>query len=1112
MRKVLRVCSFLFSMCLPVVALAQTTIRVNAGGPAYRDSKGQSWSADYGFNTGSLSHSAPSATVIGTSAPFLFKSARVGVATTPDLQYQFAVANGLYKVNLYFAETYYKQAGSRVFDVQMQGATVFGGVDIFAQTGFDHALVKSAQISVTNGQIVVRFAHRANANVPIISAIEILPSGTLTAPSVTVQPTSLSIPAGQLATFKVVAAGTAPLSYQWQKNGIAIRGATSTTYTTPPATSSDNGDSFRVAISNSVGKVMTAAATLRVTSLPTVLTGSLPGAAVGKGYSTTLQASGGKTPYSWSISSGSLPADLTLSGSGQISGIPTAAGTSSFAVKVTDSSSPAQTATVSLSIAITAAVSTLQITTSSVPAAQEGASYSATLSATGGTTPYSWSVPAGSLPAGLSLSTSGVLSGTPTASGIFGFTVKVQRSGSPAETATATLELTVNSTSSNNCPTGQPCGVTAPYCEAYTPPSTSSATDILTLPVGYGGAFLITAPGNYYLSSDVSRLKSGIAVLSGGGSVDINLNGHSLTYGTTADGSGTSQIGEYGILICNTGNLGSERLNSSYATNGLCRNGGMSASNVTIENGTITQSPNASQYYDPSNCPGSGVNNGCAHPHDSIASHAIFSLYSSGTKIKHLTITTQNVDSRPIMYQYQQPGAGMDIECNTINDKVRQLNQRAEAHAAVWSGNDNSGTNGDMIQYNTIVGSPQNGIALGVGGSETPGSIVQYNDINVGYYQMPPQVSSGEMYSNDYALGVCMRGGTVQYNYIHSANSRGIGCIFGGDQNNERINNNYVSAGEFAVNGEYGPNGQRAGAAWVGGCEIDGGRGFEAKDSFAMQLYSNTLIENVSECGAGGIVLVEMPCQSISCPSTATHPFSIHDNAIQINNTTGSSTLLSPQDAACYILDTVQGNYSNYFSPSLRDSCTSDGDYVTTDGYDPGDYFSFINPTYSMGSHPLSSDCGGSGGSYCGHMMHWQGQQGPPSQELGFVFQDVRVNSGAGLTFAGDPGTPLARSATVKWTYTVTVQNLQTLAPIAGATVTASDAGSTQLSCTTNSSGMCSLELTEETVSSPAGNPALSTTRVNSHAIAISATGCVRLNFNLDITGITAETHTLNCQ
>ena len=60
-------------------------------------------------------------------------------------------------MNLYFAEPYYKKAGSRVFDVQMQGATVFSGLDASCQAGADHALVKSAQVSVTQGRIIIRF-------------------------------------------------------------------------------------------------------------------------------------------------------------------------------------------------------------------------------------------------------------------------------------------------------------------------------------------------------------------------------------------------------------------------------------------------------------------------------------------------------------------------------------------------------------------------------------------------------------------------------------------------------------------------------------------------------------------------------------------------------------------------------------------------------------------------------------------------------------------------------------------------------------------------------------------------------------------------------------------
>ena len=275
MKKVVGLLSFLLLSCFPAAPQAQQTIRVNAGGSAYRDSKGQTWSADYGFNTGSLSHSAASAPITGSSDPTLFKSARVGVTTAPELQYQFPLVNGLYKVNLYFAETYYNKAGSRVFDVQMQGATVFSGLDIFAQAGLDHPLVKSAQVSVTQGQIVIRFVHRANANVPVISAIEILPSGSAppsvaTAPSVTTEPKNQTVSVGQTATFSVVAGGTAPLTYQWLKNGSSISGASGASYTTPAATSTENGSTYQVEINNSAGHLTSAAATLTVSSHPTV--------------------------------------------------------------------------------------------------------------------------------------------------------------------------------------------------------------------------------------------------------------------------------------------------------------------------------------------------------------------------------------------------------------------------------------------------------------------------------------------------------------------------------------------------------------------------------------------------------------------------------------------------------------------------------------------------------------------------------------------------------------------------------------------------------------------------------------------------------------------------
>ncbi|PYT94064.1 MAG: hypothetical protein DMG36_06510 [Acidobacteria bacterium] len=160
------------------------------------------------------------------------------------------------------------------------------------------------------------------------------------APRITVQPANQSVTTGQSASFSVTATGTAPLSYQWQKHGSAISGATSTTYTTPPTTSVDNGAQFDVVVSNSLGSVTSAAATLTVTAASPVkiATTSLPNGQVQVAYSATLQATGGTTPYTWSVASGSLPAGLSLgSTSGTISGTPTTAGQASFTIQLADS-------------------------------------------------------------------------------------------------------------------------------------------------------------------------------------------------------------------------------------------------------------------------------------------------------------------------------------------------------------------------------------------------------------------------------------------------------------------------------------------------------------------------------------------------------------------------------------------------------------------------------------------------------------------------------------------------------------------------------------------------------------------------------------------------------
>ena len=85
-----------------------------------------------------------------------------------------------------------------------------------------------------------------------------------TAPSITTQPANLTVTAGQTASFSVAASGTAPLTYQWQKNNANVSGANSASYTTPATTTADSGSTFRCVVSNSAGSATSNAATLTV--------------------------------------------------------------------------------------------------------------------------------------------------------------------------------------------------------------------------------------------------------------------------------------------------------------------------------------------------------------------------------------------------------------------------------------------------------------------------------------------------------------------------------------------------------------------------------------------------------------------------------------------------------------------------------------------------------------------------------------------------------------------------------------------------------------------------------------------------------------------------------
>ncbi len=336
-----------------------------------------------------------------------------------------------------------------------------------------------------------------------------------------------------------------------------------------------------------------------VLSIPTTL--SLSGGIQNTVYSANLVATGGATPYTWSITQGTLPPGLAVNpSSGTISGTPTTVGTSTFTVKVEDSSSPRQSVTKQLSIGIvtqanaiiissvasgnitstgatitwttnraatsqvaygatttygqsttatgnqvtshsvnitgltpgttynyqavssvtgftarssnnvfrTTGTSTalLSISTNSLPSATQNTAYSQTLSATGGQTPHIWSLSTGNLPVGLSLSSSGTIAGTPTATGASTFTIRVVDGSTPQQSATRQLNIAVGTTSNTvtygTC-TGTACTRdTTDVCRAVDPGDGCDAVAVNNL-----NASIVSGVGNRTICSGIDTVK-----------------------------------------------------------------------------------------------------------------------------------------------------------------------------------------------------------------------------------------------------------------------------------------------------------------------------------------------------------------------------------------------------------------------------------------------------------------------------------------------------------------------------------------------------------------------------------------------------------------------------
>ncbi|WP_369915231.1 putative Ig domain-containing protein [Xanthomonas sp. NCPPB 3005] len=366
---------------------------------------------------------------------------------------------------------------------------------------------------------------------------------SIVSPTLAIAPPTL--PAGAIGTAYSqtlsTSGGTAPYGYVISA-GVAPTGLTLTTGGVLSGTPTVAGNfAFTVSVTDAHGFGAAQAYTLSIASPTlTIAPPTLPAGTAGSAYSQTLSASGGTAPYTFVVSAGALPAGLTLTTGGALSGTPTVAGSFAFTVTATDSTAGVA-AQVSYAYTLSIASPTLVIAPPTLAAGTVGTGYSQTLSASGGTAPYSYSVSAGTLPAGLTLTAAGVLAGTPTAAGNAAFTVSATdahgfgaaQAYTLAIAAAVPAPVAVNDTGGTLVDTALTLAVTGNDTGSIDTIAVTTAPTHGTAVVS--GVQLVYTPAAGYVGADtLSYTATGAGGTSAPASVTITVNARPVAVSATA--------------------------------------------------------------------------------------------------------------------------------------------------------------------------------------------------------------------------------------------------------------------------------------------------------------------------------------------------------------------------------------------------------------------------------------------------------------------------------------------------------------------------------------------------------------------------------------------------
>ena len=347
------------------VNINNAVLRINAGGGAYTDSQGQLWSADTGHN--GIGRLAITSTPIGgTVDDVLLQSLRWDPAGAPELAYSFNVPNGAYTVNLYFTENYTLGVGRRVFDVEIEGQPVLVGLDVYSEVGQDAALVKRLPVTVSDGQLNIRFVHGIEN--PMVSAIEVLGQAGVVdtaAPSVprNLSATAISSTEVELGWVASVDTGGSGLGgYKVFRDGIEIATTLAPSYTDSALQPNTLYVYAVLAFDNAGNQSTQSAPPASAATLPSLPVNSPPAATNGtlitdentaaSGILSASDADGDALSFSV-VTHGTLgSAVITDATTGAFTYLPNAGvtGNDSFTFKVYDGTVDSNTATVSVTI------------------------------------------------------------------------------------------------------------------------------------------------------------------------------------------------------------------------------------------------------------------------------------------------------------------------------------------------------------------------------------------------------------------------------------------------------------------------------------------------------------------------------------------------------------------------------------------------------------------------------------------------------------------------------------------------------------------------------------------------------------------------------------------